>query len=292
MSSKPEQDRVAFLDDLRAHESGIDPKKHDWYVAHLHSPVLRYPEVTRPGRVLRDRSTGRHRLVPMTIAQYFTALGVYDLFDARDASCLQRMQYRSINAWGYVGYQVGEECLSDIGYYEMETCARDLPSGIAWVKRYHRGGIDPLLWADGRTEMWIEAEQIIATDVNCWRGRFTGKNAVSSFEDLRQPDAQEIIIREAAKSNLRQVIEALAAAGQGLRDFLVKEWTWAGQPVKCSLSGIIACCHLLGPQATARFLSSPGTMRDELGTELSDYMTRFGHYPTDGIIGPDFVDTA
>ena len=292
MSTKQGQDRAGFLEDLRAYESGIDPRRHDWYVAHLHTPALHYPDVTRPGRVVRDRLTGRHQLVPMTIAQYFTALDVYDLFDARDASCLRRMQYRSINAWGYVGYQIGEECLSDIGYYEMETCARELPSGVIQVPRYHRGGTDPRSWTDGRTEILIETEQIIVTDVNCWRGRFTGKNAVRSFEDLRRPDTQEIIIREAAASNLRQVIADLKAAGRELRDDLAREWMWAGQTVKCSLSGIIACCHLLGPQATAKFLSSPDMTCDELGTGLLDYMTRFGHYSMDGIISLDVVDKA
>lgn len=282
--SKQGEHRIAFFEDLRAYESGIDPDRHDWYVAHVDIPVLYYPNVARPGRVLRDVVTGRHQLVPMTIAQYFSALGVYDLFDSGDPSCLRRMQYRAINAWGYVGYQVGEECLSDVGYYELESFSIDFPSGGARIRRFHRGGMDPQVWSNGRTEVFLANERIIVTDVNCWGGRFTGKNGVNSFEDLRQPEAQEMIIREAVASNLRKVVETLGLTGAQLHDYLARERIWAGRRVRCSLSGVIACCHLLGPQATAAFLSSSQVTCDELGTSILDYMTRFGNYSMDWAI--------
>jgi hypothetical protein len=275
-----EADRSAnsFFDNLRAFESGISLDQHDWYVQNLDKRVLKYPEVISPGRLLRDSETGLHQLIPMTIKEYFLSLGVHDLFDIHDKNCLKKMQYCSINPWGYVGYQFGEECLSDIGYYTKQKCHIDIENDQLDVIRYYRGGLEPTTWKDDRTEILLEEERVILTDVNRWQGSFTGKNGVYRFEDLKSPYIQEIIIREAMRANFNQLSVNLNFHNTSVESCMKREWEHNDTLVKCSISGILACCHLLGPNSTSAFLISSEIPSDDLGTSVLDYMSRFGHY--------------
>src|SRR6266571_5228579 len=65
-----------FLSTLLATESGVDPARFETYVREYESPVMRYPRVASPGRVIREAATGGYQFEPMTVAEYFKTLGV------------------------------------------------------------------------------------------------------------------------------------------------------------------------------------------------------------------------
>jgi hypothetical protein len=277
---------VEFLDRLRAFESGIDPELHSWYVANFKETVLEYPLTSAPGRLVRDLETGEHVIGPVSIEGYFRTLGVLDAFDPSDAASLTRMQYRSFNPWGFVGYQIGEEVLFETGYYEPPLVAFDDEGTGKVCPRIHRGGLHPVLWSGGVTERFVarlDGGPIVATDVNSWDGRFTGKNGVHSLADLMSQDLQEIVIRDIICHNLRTVSEGLSMAGLSLSDCLGLQWPRdsavpeAGV-INGSLSGIIASCHLCGSGATLSLLIESRLAKDDLGTTALDYMERFGNF--------------
>src|SRR5450755_1652514 len=110
-----------FLAKLLAAESGIDPAKFAAYVREYESPVIWYPCVTAPGRVIRDTVSGSPRFERMSVSNYFKALGVHDLFDPSAPACIRDMQYAATNALGFVGYQFGESALISTGYYRPEV---------------------------------------------------------------------------------------------------------------------------------------------------------------------------
>lgn len=59
-----------FLDSLRDFESGINPALADFYAQNLDNPVYTYAQVTVPGRLVRDCSTGVMISEPTTISQF------------------------------------------------------------------------------------------------------------------------------------------------------------------------------------------------------------------------------
>jgi len=60
-----------FLDALRNFESGINPALADFYLQNLDNPVYTYAQVTAPGRLVRDCSTGSMLSEPTTISGFF-----------------------------------------------------------------------------------------------------------------------------------------------------------------------------------------------------------------------------
>lgn len=276
-----------FLNSLLTFESGIDPDRHDWYVANLDVPVLECPVTTSPGQVVRDLQTGRHRIAMVTVADYFRSLGVFEHFDPADPGSLRLMQYRSTNAWGYIGYQLGEEVLREAGYYEPAKLKVEFEGCAIICPVIHIGGVPVSNWTGGRRERLLETGDgsfTVATDVNRWEGVFTGRNDVASLEDLMLPAAQELIIREVIGNNLRSLTRGLGEAGVSLTDCFALHWLASPKAaassleVRCTLSGIVACCHLCGSAATLDLLTSSAVPQDELGTSALDYMARFGGY--------------
>ncbi|MGO1190778.1 MAG: carbohydrate-binding protein, partial [Vibrio casei] len=85
-----------FLDSLRDFESGINPAMANFYSANLDTPVFTYAEVTEPGRLVRDCSTGTMISEPTTVNQFFAKLGVDSLYNPltpNDPEMFRQMQY-------------------------------------------------------------------------------------------------------------------------------------------------------------------------------------------------------
>ena len=261
-----------FLAKLLARESGIDPALFPWYVREFDSPVLTYPAVTAPGRGIRDARTGRFTFRPITVAHYFEALGVREFFDPRDAGCIEVMQHASTNALGFIGYQFGESILIDAGYYRPERVRIGNPRGFTeTVESYYIGAIDESMWHGGRTQMLYQMpgtrRLVLATDVNCWRGTFTGKNGVRTTADLKDPGKQRRIIRDVADLNYRRI----KAIFKRMNYTLPAGETW---------SALIAAAHLSGCQAAARFALAGTNVMDQFGTSVHTYFEGFAGFQT------------
>jgi hypothetical protein len=275
-----------FLNDLLAIESGIDPAMFEWYVRNYATPVIDYPQVSSPGCVLRQPATGDFLVETMTVQQYFATLGVSDLFRPDSSQCITAMQYRAINVLGFVGYQIGESILIDTGYYKPLLV--DTPGSENVCKSYYVGALPNSTWGGGRrSALYVEPQsntQIIATDTNRWHGRFVGKNDIWSLEDLCRPAQQEIVIRDVLKHNFIAINLSLAKRGANLSDALSKlhgkqsNCTNGKVYIDCTLSGVLAAAHLCGATATADFLCSGESAKDEFGTTIFDYLMEFSGY--------------
>ena len=257
---------------LLARESGIDPALFPWYVQNFDSPVLTYPAVTAPGRGIRDARTGRFTFHPTTVACYFEALGVGDFFDSRDADCIEVMQHASTNALGFIGYQFGESILIDAGYYRPERVRIGKRRGLVeTVDSYYIGAIDEGAWLGGRTEMLYQfpgtRRLVLATDVNRWRGTFTGKNGVRTTGDLKDPGKQRRVMRDVADLNYLRMKAIFKRTNYTLR---------AGE----TWSALIAAAHLSGCEAAARFALSGTHVTDQFGTGIHTYFEIFAGFQT------------
>lgn len=266
-----------FLRELLAFESGIDPRKLDWYLSSWDSPAISAPQVSAPGRAIRDPHTGNLEIRRMTVRDYFAALGVGELFEPENPESLRAMQYRSMNALGFVGYQIGEAILVTTGHYTPERVTR----GAQTWDRYYFGSVDPSAWRNGCRELVYRipgtAKDIVATDVNCWRGSFTGKHGIFALADLFVPEKQERVVREIMRSNLATIREQLLRDGDPLERALER--------VTCTASGLLAAAHLCGAFAAAEFLRSGAIGSDELGTSLARYLDQFAGYDVPAELG-------
>jgi hypothetical protein len=261
-----------FLAKLLARESGIEPALFPWYVREYDSPVLTYPGVTAPGRGIRDVRTGRFTFLPITVRNYFEALGVRDLFDPRDAECIEVMQHASTNALGFIGYQFGEGILIDAGYYRPERVRiGERRWFVETVESYYIGAIGEDMWLDGRTETLYQfpgtRRFVLATDVNRWRGTFTGKNGVRTTADLKDPGKQRRVMRDVADLNYRRIKAIFKRANYTL-------------PAGETWSALIAAAHLSGCEAAARFALSGTNATDQFGTGIRTYFEDFAGFQT------------
>lgn len=278
----------AFFAHLLEFESGVSPARHDWYCRHYDEPVMRYVEVESPGRLVRDPLSGDPVPCAVTVRGYFEALGIADGFDARDAGCLRRMQYRSTNAWGFIGYQFGEAILIANGYYEPEHVDTVLEDGSrGMLGSWYLGSVPPLAWTHGvRSCLAVDPDsgaRVVATDVNRWRGRFTGLDGVASLADLFEPERQDAVVRRTLRSNLGRVRAAVLARGVDWDDALSRRFEFQGDTFVCTGSGLLAATHLRGAEATAALLLDGAPSVDELGTSILDYVRRFAGYDVSGL---------
>jgi len=150
----------------------------------------------------------------------------------------ETMAYRSMNSYGFVGYQFGEALLIDLGYYD-----------------------DDFYYGNGAA-------------TNTWDGTWTGKNGVNSLEDFMTKAAQDVAIEEEFGHNLGIIEDGLAAAGKSLDDYIGT--TIDG--VTVTLTGILASAHLRGSPATVDLLLNGTLSNDEYGTSILQYMEQFGGY--------------
>ncbi|WP_064607856.1 carbohydrate-binding protein [Photobacterium sp. J15] len=277
-----------FLDSLRDFESGINPNLSTFYHDNLDNPVYTYAKVTKPGRLVRDCSTGVMVSEPTTIKQFFQKLGIDDIYNPatpHNKDMFRSMQYNSMNAWGFVGYQLGEAVLIDAGYYSPKTVMID---GKEYDSFYMF--VPDSTWIGCKTEALAEipgsgGNQVYVTDNNRWEGKFVGKNGVNSFSDLLRPEKQELVIRDAMHFNYKIISKLLADANMTWEQALAKSWQDSddnGKPiqVQATMSGILAAAHLRGAWGTGALLTKDKITCDELGTCITKYVDKFGGYDT------------
>ena len=263
-----------FLDALRNFESGINPALADFYLQNLDNPVYTYAQVTAPGRLVRDCSTGSMLSEPTTISGFFNKLGVGNIYNSAtptDAVMFRKMQYNSLNAWGFIGYQLGEAVLIDAGYYSPKQVTVD---GKEYDSFYMF--VPDSTWVGCKTEALAEIEgsggnKVYVTDVNRWQGTFVGKNGVNSLADLRLPEKQELVMRDAMHFNYQVISKLLKDANMTWAQALAKSWPDKddnGQPiqVRATMSGILAAAHLRGAWGVGALLTKDQITCDELGT--------------------------
>ncbi|MFT5757088.1 MAG: hypothetical protein ACI9LM_001813 [Alteromonadaceae bacterium] len=234
-----------------------------------------------------------------SVKRYFQKLDV-DRFYNNSASLeerkrmIRKMQYSSLNAWGFVGYQNGEATLITSGYYIPET-----ERGLS--KYYSaRPGAD---WAGIGTGLQSEATctntketitfrweggtvDLITPQVNEWKGTFSGKSDVYQFDDMRIPAKQEQIIRALMRSNYIKFRELMQARDKDWSDILGTSYDYKhienGQQVTktttITMSGIIAATHLRGALGVINAIFLGTDSGDETGTTAGFYMEMFkGH---------------
>lgn len=277
-----------FLDSLRDFESGINPAMANFYSANLDTPVFTYAEVTEPGRLVRDCSTGTMISEPTTVNQFFAKLGVDSLYNPltpNDPEMFRQKQYNSMNAWGFIGYQLGEAVLIDSGYYSPQVVNID---GKPYDSFYMF--VPDSTWIGCKTEALAEIEgsggnQVYVTDNNRWQGTFVGKNGVNSLADLRLPEKQELVMRDAMHFNVKVISKLLDDANMTWGQALAKSWPGTdenGNPitVHATMSGILAAAHLRGAWGTAALLTNDQITCDELGTCITTYVDKFGGFNT------------
>lgn len=276
-----------FLEALIGYESGISPAKYQWYLQNLDNRVIRFPRVRSPGRLIRNYSTGLHEFEEITVAEYFEALGVMHLFDADAPDSLRSMQYRSVNPWGFIGYQVGEALLIEAGYYTASRRSAVVDGRVLEMPSFYCGSVPETTWAGGKSEHAFYRPEsddwVLGTDVNKWEGRFTGKGGIFDLEDLYDPAKQDRMMAEILGFNYNKLERLVRSVGRTIDDCLSLEWSYDEEGgrdlVQCTVSGILACCHLNGVVATMGLLTGSIVHRDQLGTPSLKYMRMFGGYP-------------
>jgi hypothetical protein len=118
--------------------------------------------------------------------------------------------------------------------------------------------MDEDVWRGGRTEVLYRSPAtrrlVLATDVNRWRGTFTGKNGVRTTADLKDPGKQQRVMRDVADLNHRRI------------KAIFKRTNCTG-PAGTTWSALIAAAHLCGCQAAARFALFGTKVEDQFRNE-------------------------
>ncbi len=201
-----------FLNALRAFESGVD---YDRYVS---------------GRI--------------TEWQIRSWVGD-DNWDAYQAGQLswRDMQYTSVNALGFVGYQFGEPLLIDLGYYHGNT-------GNLWTGHFTgKNGVDS--FATLKTDI---QESII----------------LDAF-------GYNLNVIESGLAAKGTSLDALIGTQRTYADTNGQSVT-----VTLTLTGILAAAHLRGAWGTLDLLNNGSASADEYGTSILKYIQQFGAYDAPG----------
>lgn len=267
-----------FLFKLRTYESGINPEKFDWYIDNLNKPTINYPQTDNSGRAIRDCDTGEILYKYTTIKEYFASLRVKHLFDTSNKNSLTLMQYKVINPLGFVGYQVGEAILISTGYYLPEKKTIYYNNKMIECPRYYFGGVKVESWANGNTEIIYQIPDtntvIMATDVNYWKGFFTGKDEIYCLDDLMTEEKQEKVIRVIIKYNYDLIKQSFIA--NNFPGIFSKGWIESNESY--TISGVLAAAHLVGAIGTINFLKANIPAQDEFGTHIKKYLKDFSYY--------------
>lgn len=278
--------RSDFLSALLAMESGIDMDQFPWYVENFDQLAMAYAAVEAPGRIARDAATGTRVEERITVREYFSRLDVLHLFDDGRPLSIKNMQYHSTNALGFIGYQFGEAVLISSEYYEPARVEVLLNGKREWVESYYVGGIPDKVWARGVRQVLHRPEgqdaMILATDVNLWKGKFTGKNGVSTLDDLKSGEKQDAIMSDILLMNEATLLSLLRHPSM-----LVSPERVPGGHSEITLSGILAAAHLCGAWGVAKFLNSGVVSADEFGTSILLYLQKFSGYELCSVHGPD-----
>ncbi len=302
-------DMTNFLDALRGFESGlpdttdaiVNKYQTDYNVASARTySYLKKDNLGNdiPGRI--DLACNGN-VAPEThsVKRYFQKLDV-DRFYNNNASLeerkrmIRKMQYSSLNAWGFVGYQNGEGTLIDSGFYIPET--------VGGLSKYYSSrpasewagigtGRQSEVTCTGTKETitfrWPGGTvDLITPQVNEWKGTFSGKKDVYQFDDMRIPAKQEQIIRTLMRSNYIAFRELMQARGKDWSDILgtsydyvhIENGAQVTKTTTITMSGIIAATHLRGALGVILAIFDGTDAGDETGTTAGFYMDMFqGH---------------
>lgn len=234
-----------------------------------------------------------------SVKRYFQKLDVDRFYDnnaslADRKRMIRKMQYSSLNAWGFVGYQNGEATLITSGYYIPET-ERGLSKYYSARPGSEWAGVGTGLQSEATctgtketiTFRWEGGTvDLITPQVNEWKGVFSGKSDIYQFDDMRIPAKQEQIIRGLMRSNYIKFRELMQARGKDWSDILGTSYDYVhlenGQKVTktttITMSGIIAATHLRGALGVIKAIFEGTDAGDETGTTAGFYMDMFqGH---------------
>jgi hypothetical protein len=251
-------------------ESRLNSRNVDWYLDNLHEPVMDYWQVERPGRLVRDPATGAPVTDRITIAEFLRRTGVAEAFDNRDRAGITAVQAAVVNPWGFVGFQFGEALLIDLQYYRPVREAVVVDGEEVKVPSYYAPALPESTWRGGTTSHVHHDDGIgawrVGTDVNEWRGTFTGRDGIHSFADLRRYDNQLAVLRRSLRHNAGILNRHFARFGHDL-------WTAGeGYPAPAALLG---AAHLCGPYGVLVYLENGQGRTDEAGTSITAYLDAF-----------------
>ena len=153
------------------------------------------------------------------------------------------MQYTSVNALGFVGYQFGEPLLIDLGYYHGNT-------GNLWTGHFTgKNGVDS--FATLKTDI---QESII----------------LDAF-------GYNLNVIESGLAAKGTSLDALIGTQRTYADTNGQSVT-----VTLTLTGILAAAHLRGAWGTLDLLNNGSASADEYGTSILKYIQQFGAYDAPG----------
>jgi hypothetical protein len=173
----------------------------------------------------------------------------------------------------FVGYQFGESALISSGYYRPEVVhLRDDRGRRRRYESYYFGSVADATWRGGRTEAVYRLpgteRTILATDVNRWRGTFTGKHGIFTLADFKDPARQELAMRDHLRANHALLARTFSRHRPAVRSLC------------CTWSGLLAAAHLCGPHAAAAFALTAKSAADGFETRIETYFTEFNGFET------------
>ncbi|MDB5486360.1 MAG: hypothetical protein JWQ58_75 [Reyranella sp.] len=199
-----------FLDALRAFESGVD---YDRYLS---------------GQITESQ------------IQSWVGDANWNAYEAGELSW-RDMQYTSVNALGFVGYQFGEPLLIDLGYYQGNT-------GNLWTGHFTgKNGVDSF------ATLKTDVQEAIILDAFGYN-----LNVIESGLEAKGTS-----------------LDALIGTQRTYMDTNGQSVT-----VTLSLTGILAAAHLRGAWGTLDLLNNGSASADEYGTSILKYIQQFGAYDT------------
>lgn len=184
----------------------------------------------------------------------------------RSALTLEQLQYRAVDARGFIGYRFGEELLETLGYY------RPTPQALAQREALAR----------------MRPEESWSRVANRWDGHFTGLQGAFSLKDFATPGVQEIAIGEAFALHLQRII-GLLPGEMGLGDVVGIRRELDPPPrsrgigrtgVDVAVSGILAAAQVYGPEPVANYLLGGASHKDEVAQGIHRLMSEFAGYAT------------
>ncbi len=278
-----------FLNALRTFESSIDPGQAAFYTKNYNNPkAVTYQQVVSPGRVIRDND-GHPEVETTSVKRYFEKLGIDQLYipGSADPNMFVKMQYSVTNFLGFIGYQFSEQDLWVLGYYTHYDA-----EGL----REYYSDLPDFTWANGVRDKIMQLPgvgTVHVTDVNTWKGSFTGKHGIYTMEDFKDPEKQEFIALDHFQYKYDNIVSGLSARGKSLKDYLDTTLYWSkcsppispppgGRPdaVKVSMSGLLAGAHLRGAEGVIALLVDHQNHADEIGTTILQYVQDYGGYET------------
>ncbi|WP_419933229.1 hypothetical protein [Candidatus Poriferisodalis sp.] len=293
--AEPSKSYEDFIDAVWIYESDIDPSQQSYYNENWKLPVVPpYPEVSYPGRVIRDLAGDPVYSNSLTVEQFFEVIGIADLYSPDDPNPDWKLiQSNVINYLGFVGFQFQESDLVDLGYYKFDTVTfmqNTYPAHYIDVPNHY--------WANGvrafLAEPPLASVPTWARDVVMFSDEnFTGKNGIASYKDFTTPDKHILVIKDHFENKYHGIVTGLADRGKTLQEYLGTYVYWdqldpsvspppggRANKVEITMSGLLAGAHLRGAAGIVSLLVDHKNPSDENGTYILQYVQDYAGYDT------------